>query len=351
MLEPIQFGRNTGLSVSRLCLGTMNFGEPGRGVHGGWTLPIEEARPIVKSAMDHGLFYFDCANTYGLGACEEVVGEILRGLFRREEYVLSTKLAMPMASGPNQGGLSRKHIMESVDASLRRLGLDYVDQLIIHRHPSVIPNTPPAPIEEVLEALHDVVKAGKALYLGASSMFAWQFVELQMTAALHGWTRFVSMQNHYNLIYREEEREMHPYCEKTGIAITPWSPLARGVLAGSYKGGFDKGGTARSQGRDAERARSLYKGDMEFDIARRAAEIAERLGHTPAQIAIAWLLSKPAVTAPIVGVSRVEQLDQLVAAADIVLASEDISYLEELYRPVENILVGERPLSVPAKPA
>ena len=345
MLPRVQYGKS-GLMVSRLCLGTMNFGIPGHGQHGSWTLSIDEARPIFKAAMDAGLFYFDCANNYGMGACEEVVGELLRELFPREAYVFTTKLAMPMGEGPNQGGMSRKHIMESVDSSLRRTGLDYVDQLVVHRHPHTIPDSAHAPLEEMMEALHDVVKAGKALYLGASSMYAWQFVELQMLAEMHGWTRFVSMQNHYNLIYREEEREMHPYCEKTEIAVTPWSPLARGILAGSYQGGLGGGATARSQGRDVERARGLYRGENVFDIAARVVDVADRLGHTPAQIALAWMLTKPVITAPIVGVSKLSQLEQLVAAVDIELSEVDISYLEELYRPVDNMLHDERPLSV-----
>ena len=337
MLETLQLG-NSGLSVSRLCLGTMNFGEPGRGHQGDWTLTVDEARPIFKAALDHGLFYFDCADVYGLGACERVVGELLRELVPRDQYVLSTKVSAAMGPNPNQGGLSRKHVMEGVDACLQRLGLDYIDQLIIHRHPHGRAGLACPPVEETMEALHDVVKAGKALYLGASSMFAWQFTELQMTAERHGWTRFVSMQNHYNLIYREEEREMNPYCAGTGVALTPWSPLARGILTGSYKGGFDAGSTARSQGGDRTRTEGLYRGEMDFKIAARVVEVAEKLGHTPAQIAVAWLLSKPEVTAPVVGVSKISQLDQLVAATKIILEEEDIAYLEELYRPVENLL-------------
>ena len=338
MLETIQLGTHSGLRVSRLCLGTMNFGVPGKGHQGDWTLGIDEARPIFQAAIDHGLFYFDCADFYGLGASEEVVGRILRDLLPRDEYVLATKVAMPMGAGPNQGGLSRKHVVEGVDACLARLGHDYVDHLVIHRHPHGIPSQAHTPIEETLEALHDVVKAGKALYLGASTMFAWQFAELQLTAQMNGWTRFVSMQNHYNLIYREEEREMIPYCEKTGIAITPWSPLARGILAGSYRGGLEGGTTDRSKGLDRMRTGSLYRGDRDFDIAERVIEVAEKYGHTPAQIAVAWLLHKPAVTSPIVGVSRVEQLEQLVAAADIELDEATIAYLEELYQPIENLL-------------
>jgi aryl-alcohol dehydrogenase-like predicted oxidoreductase len=337
MLATTQLG-NCGLSVSRLCLGTMNFGKPGRGHQGDWTLTLDEARPIFKAALDHGLFYFDCANVYGLGACEEIVGQLLRELAPRDEFVLSTKISGKMGENPNQVGLSRKHIMEGVDASLKRLGLDYIDQLIIHRHPHGRPGFAAPPIEETMEALHDVVKAGKVLYLGGSSMFAWQFTELQMTAERNGWTKFVSMQNHYNLIYREEEREMNPYCASTGVALTPWSPLARGILTGSYKGSFDAGSTARSRGQDRKRTEGLYRGEMDFTIADRVVEVAERLGHAPAQIAVAWLLSKPEITAPVVGVSKISQLDQLVAATEIALTAEDIAYLEEPYKPVENLL-------------
>jgi aryl-alcohol dehydrogenase-like predicted oxidoreductase len=316
----------------------MNFGEPGRGHQGDWTLGPEDARPIFKAAIDRGLNYFDCANVYGLGACETVVGQLLRELLPRDEYVLATKLAMPMGRGPNQSGLSRKHVLESVDASLQRLDLDYVDQVVIHRHPHGVPGQVSTPIEETLEALHDVVRAGKALYLGASSMFAWQFVELQMTAEANGWTKFISMQNHYNLIYREEEREMNPYCARSGVALTPWSPLARGILAGSYKGGFARGSTARSQGGDRQRTEGLYRGEMDFEIADRVVELADKYGKKPAQISVAWLLGKPEIHSPVVGVSRVEQLDQLVDATEIRLEPEDVAYLEELYRPIENLL-------------
>lgn len=337
MLKSVQLG-TSGLFVSKLCLGTMNFGVPGRGHQGDWTLSIEESRPIIKAALDHGLFYFDCADVYGLGACETVMGKLLQSLAHRDEFVLTTKIAAPMGRHPNQGGLSRKHIMEGVDASLKRLGLDYVDQLIIHRHPHGGLAKSRTPVEETMEALHDVVKAGKALYLGASSMFAWQFCELQMTAERNGWTKFVSMQNHYNLIYREEEREMNPYCAQTGVALTPWSPLARGILTGAYKGGFAGGTTQRSQGGDRQRTEGLYRGEMDFQIADRVVEVAEKLGHTPAQIAVAWLFSKPEVTAPVVGVSKISQLEQLVAAAEIELPAENVAYLEELYKPVDNLL-------------
>ncbi len=338
MLKAVQLGRNSGLRVSELCLGTMNFGEPGRGHQGDWTLGLDEARPIFERAIEHGLFYFDCADIYGVGASEKVVGALLRELLARDRYVLATKVAMPMGRGANQGGLSRKHILEGVDRCLERLGLDYVDHLVIHRHPHGVPGHVEVPIEETLEALHDVVKSGKALYLGASSMFAWQFAELQHTAEANGWTKFVSMQNHYNLIYREEEREMNPYCARTGVALTPWSPLARGILAGSYKGGFEKGSTDRSKGGDRVRTESLYRGEMDFRIVDRVIEVAKKYTATPAQIAVAWLLGKPEVTAPIVGVSKVSQLDQLVEAASISIDDADVAHLEELYRPLENLL-------------
>ncbi|HPU51012.1 MAG TPA: aldo/keto reductase [Burkholderiaceae bacterium] len=338
MLKTIPLGRNCGLKVSQLCLGTMNFGEPGRGHQGDWTIGLDEARPLFKAAIDRGLFYFDCADQYGLGASEKVVGSLLRELLPRDQFVLATKIAMPMGKGANQGGLSRKHVIEAVNASLQRLGVDYVDQLVIHRHPHGVPGHSDVPIEETLSALNEVVRAGKVLYLGGSSMFAWQFAEMQLTAKMNGWTQFVSMQNHYNLVYREEEREMNPYCIKTGVALMPWSPLARGILTGSYRGGFDGGSTARSQGRDRVRTEGLYRGEAVFSIAERVIEVAAKYGKSPAQIALAWLLGKPGVTAPVVGVSKLTQLDELVAATQITLEAEDVAYLEALYRPVENLL-------------
>ena len=338
MLNAVPLGRNCGLKVSQLCLGTMNFGEPGRGHQGDWTLGIDDARPLFKAALDHGLFYFDTADVYGLGATERVVGQLLRELLPRDEYVLATKISMPMGRGPNQGGLSRKHVLEAVDACLERLGLDYVDQLVIHRHPHGVPGYSEVPIEETLSALDEVVRAGKVLYLGGSSMFAWQFAELQLTAKMNGWTQFVSMQNHYNLVYREEEREMNPYCIKSGVALMPWSPLARGILTGAYRGGFDAGSTARSKGRDRQRTEGLYRGDAVFPIADRVVEVAAKYGKSPAQIALAWLISRPGVTAPVVGASKVEQIEQLVAATQITLEADDVAYLEALYRPVENLL-------------
>jgi aryl-alcohol dehydrogenase-like predicted oxidoreductase len=305
----------------------MNFGQPGRGHQGDWTIGLDDARPLFKAAIDRGLFYFDCADQYGLGASEKVVGALLRELLPRDQFVLATKIAMPMGKGANQGGLSRKHVIEAVNASLERLGVDYVDQLVIHRHPHGVPGYSDVPIEETLSALDEVVRAGKVLYLGGSSMFAWQFAEMQLTAKMNGWTQFVSMQNHYNLVYREEEREMNPYCIKTGVALMPWSPLARGILTGSYRGGFDGGSTARSQGRDRVRTEGLYRGEAVFSIADRVIEVAARHGKSPAQIALAWLLGKPGITAPVVGVSKLAQLDELVAATQITLEPQDVAYL------------------------
>lgn len=337
MLQPVQLGKS-GLRASQLCLGTMNFGVPGRGHQGDWTLGPDDARPIFSAAMDHGLFYFDCADIYGIGASEEVVGALLRELFTRDQYVLATKISMPMGRGANMGGLSRKHVIEGVDACLNRLGLDYIDHLVIHRHPHGIPGSVAAPIEEALQALDDVVRAGKVLYLGASSMFAWQFTELQLTAKMNGWTQFISMQNHYNLVYREEEREMIPYCAANDVALMPWSPLARGILTGAYQGGFAGGSTNRSQGADRARTESLYHGDHVFPVAERVVEVAAKYEVTPAQVALAWMLGKSYVHAPIVGVSKISQLDQLVGATKISLAEDDVAYLEALYQPVQNLL-------------
>ncbi len=337
-MQTQQLGSASGLVVSRLCLGTMNFGIPGRGHQGDWTLNVDAARPIFELAKDLGINYFDCANIYGVGASEEVVGQLLREIFQRDEYVLTTKVSMPMGRAANQGGLSRKHIFESVEASLNRLGLDYVDQLIIHRHPHGIPGQVAVPIEETLEALNDTVKAGKALYLGASSMFAWQFAELQLLAQHHGWTQFISMQNHLNLIYREEEREMLPYCRQSGVGVTPWSPLARGILTGAYRGSLESGSTNRSKGADRLRTASLYRGKMDFEIADRCTEVADQLNVSSAQVALAWLLHKPGVVAPVVGVSSTQQLTDLAAAVELKLSQADIEYLEELYQSVDNLL-------------
>ncbi len=312
---------NTGTRVSRLCLGMMSFGTPG---WRDYVLEEGPSRPIIKAAVEAGINFFDTADVYSRGGSEEVTGRVLGSLLRRREYVLATKVCQPMGDGPNDRGLSRKHIMESIDASLRRLGTDYVDLYIIHRWDEG------TPIEETMEALHDVVRAGKALYLGASSMFAWQFMKAQSVARLNGWTPFVSMQNHYNLIYREEEREMLPLCVDQGIAVTPWSPLGRGFLAGnrSREGGGD---TVRAKSDDI--AQNMYYRDADFAIADRVGEVAARLGAARAEIALSWLLAQPAVTAPIIGVSTLEQLEPLLKSVRRTLEARDRSWLEELYVP------------------
>src|SRR5574341_770882 len=309
----------TGLKVSRLCLGMMTYGDP---KWRDWILDEEQSRPIIKRAFELGINFFDTANMYSLGVSEEVTGRALHDFARRDEVVIATKVFFPMGNQPNQGGLSRKHIMASIDASLRRLGTDYVDLYQIHRLDKE------TPIEEILEALHDVVKAGKARYIGASSMYAWQFAKMQYTADLHGWTRFVSMQNHYNLIYREEEREMIPCCVDQGLAVIPWSPMARGFFAGNHRKG-DWGDTIRAKTDDY--GHSLYYRDEDFEVAERVREIADARGASGPQIALAWVLGKPFVTAPIVGASRMEHLEESMAALDIHLSPEEVRRLEEPY--------------------
>ncbi len=275
-----------------------------------WVLNEEESRPFVRRALELGINFFDTADVYSLGVSEEVSGRALRDFAKRDEVVLATKVFNPMSDAPNDRGLSRKHIMAGIDNSLRRLGTDYVDLYQIHRWDRH------TPIEETMEALHDVVKAGKARYIGASSMYAWQFAKAQYTADLHGWTRFVSMQNHYNLVYREEEREMIPLCQDQGIGVIPWSPLARGFLTGNRT--RDKGGvTARSLSDDF--AHNMYYAEGDFAIVDRVSALAERYDVTNAQIALAWLLHKPGVTSPIVGASKMPHLEQAVAALDIEL--------------------------------
>ncbi len=311
----------TGLKVSRLCLGTMTYGTPSWRP---WVLDEAAGRPFIARALEHGINFFDTADMYSLGASEEVLGRALRDMAPRHEVVVATKVFYPVTGHPNGRGLSRKHIMEAIDGSLRRLGMDFVDLYQIHRF------DPDTPIEETLEALHDVVKAGKARYIGASSMFAWQFAKMLYTQRLRGWTRFVSMQNHYNLIYREEEREMLPLCREEGIGVVPWSPLARGFLAGNRRRGrLDA--TARE--RTDTFGQELYYAEDDYVVAERVVEVAARLGVLPIQVALAWVLSRPGVTAPIVGASRLEQLDQLVAALDVTLTDDDVRALEEPYRP------------------
>ena len=319
-MEYVRFG-NTGMKVSRLCLGTMTYGKPMERWQ--WALNEEQSRPFIQKALELGINFFDTADIYSLGASEEVVGSALKEFARREDVVIATKVFNPMSQDPNDAGLSRKHIMNSIDASLRRLKTHYVDLYQIHRWDY---NTP---IEETMEALHDIVKAGKARYIGASSMYSWQFAKALYIAELHGWTRFVSMQPHYNLIYREEEREMIPLCQDQKIAVIPWSPLARGLLTG--KRTKERNETLRAK--TDEFGKSLYKSDSDFDIVNRLTEIASKKELPNAQVALAWLLSKPAITAPIVGASKPGHLEDAVAALSVKLTQDEITQLEELYQP------------------
>ncbi|CAI1003164.1 aldo/keto reductase [Serratia quinivorans] len=310
---------NTDLNVSRICLGCMTYGEPSRGNHA-WTLPEESSRPLLKQALDAGINFFDTANSYSDGSSEEIVGQALRDYARRDQVVIATKVYFPLSN--LEQGLSHAKIMQSIDDSLRRLGTDYVDLLQIHRWDYE------TPLEETLEALHDVVKAGKARYIGASSMYAWQFAKALYTADLHGWTRFVSMQNQYNLIQREEEREMLPLCAAEGIAVLPWSPLARGRLTRPW-------GETTARLVSDQVGKNLYDETEGIDaiIAERVASIAEERGVTRAQVALAWLLSKPVVSAPIIGASRHDHLEDAVAAVDLELTPEEIAELETAYVP------------------
>ena len=310
---------NADLNVSRICLGCMTYGEPDRGNHA-WTLPEESSRPLLKQALDAGINFFDTANSYSDGSSEEIVGRALRDYARRDEVVLATKVYFPMSN--LESGLSRAKIMQSIDDSLQRLGTDYVDLLQIHRWDYE------TPLEETLEALHEVVKAGKARYIGASSMYAWQFAKALYTADLHGWTRFVSMQDQYNLIQREEEREMLPLCAAEGIAVLPWSPLARGRLTRPW-------GETTARLVSDQVGKNLYDETEGIDaiIAERVASIAQERGVSRAQIALAWLLSKPVVSAPIIGASRHEHLEDAVAAVDLELTPEEIAELETAYVP------------------
>ena len=319
-MEYIRLG-NTGLKVSRLCLGTMTYGKPTD--RWPWALNEEQSRPFIKKALELGINFFDTADIYSYGASEEVVGNALKDFARRDEVVIATKVFNPMSQAPNDGGLSRKHIMSSIDASLRRLKTDYVDLYQIHRWDY------DTPIEETMEALHDIVRAGKALYIGASSMHSWQFAKALYTADLHGWTRFVSMQPHYNLIYREEEREMIPLCKDQNIAVIPWSPLARGLLTG--KRSKERNETLRAK--TDEFGKKLYFADSDFDIVNRLAEIASENGLPDAQVALAWMLSKPYITSPIIGASKPGHLEDAVAALSVTLNQKDINRLEELYQP------------------
>ena len=312
---------STGLKVSRLCLGTMTYGTP---EWRPWVLDERTSRPFIKRAIERGINFFDTADMYSRGVSEEVVGRALKEYAKRDELVLATKVFYPVEEHANSRGLSRKHILSAIDASLRRLGMDYVDLYQIHRF------DPHTPIDETLEALHDVVKAGKALYIGASSMFAWQFAKMLATQEKHGWTRFVTMQNHYHLVYREEEREMIPLCRAEGIGVIPWSPLARGFLAGNRRRGA-KNATRREQ--YDEFGHGLYYTDADYDIADRVVEVAKQKGVLPIQLALAWVIQRPGVTAPIVGASKLEQLDQLIDGLSISLSPDECYFLEEKYLP------------------
>lgn len=319
-MQYINLGRS-GLKVSRLCLGTMTYGSP---AWRPWVLSEEQSRPFIRRALELGINFFDTADMYSRGASEEVLGRALKDFARRDQVIVATKVFYRMGEGPNDEGLSRRHVMDAIDASLRRLGFDYVDLYQIHRW------DPATPIDETLEALHDILRSGKARYIGASSMYAWQFAKALYLADLRGWTRFVSMQNHYNLVYREEEREMLPLCRAEGIGTIPWSPLARGFLAGNR---------TRARGGETLRAKTdefahrLYYADADFQIVDRVVEVAERREISPTQVALAWLLQQPGVTAPIVGASKMAHLEQAVAAVNVCLDESERRHLEELYTP------------------
>ena len=318
-MDQIRLGR-TGLHVSRVCLGMMSYGNDSDRP---WVLDEAAAEPIVRRAVEGGITFFDTADVYSGGASEVATGRLLPKYISREEVVVATKINGAMTPGPNGRGLSRKHILSGIDASLGRLGMDYIDLYQIHRW------DPHTPIEETMEALHDVVRAGKARYIGASSMYAWQFAKAQRVAERHGWTRFVSMQNHYNLVYREEEREMIPQCIDQGVGVIPWSPLARGLLTGTRtRSGEKKTIRAETDGFGD----SLY-GPQDFDVVDRAAEVAGERGVPAAQVALAWLLGRPGVTAPIVGATKLGHLEDALAAADLSLTADEVARLEEPYVP------------------
>jgi aryl-alcohol dehydrogenase-like predicted oxidoreductase len=319
-MDYVKLGR-TGLDVSRICLGCMSYGGGNRGNHA-WALGEEESRPFIKKALEAGINFFDTANRYSLGRSEEILGRAIRDFARRDEVVIATKVYGRMRPGPNGGGLSRKAIFAELDASLQRLGMDYVDLYQIHRYDS------DTPIEETLEALHDAVKIGKLRYIGASSMHAWQFARALGIAEKHGWTRFVSMQNLVNLLYREEEREMLPLCAAEGIGVIPWSPQARGKLSRDWDYTSARTATDSAFGR-------LFGKTDEADkrVADRVAKVAKARGIPRAQIALAWLLAKPVITAPIVGATKLEHLDDAIAAVEVGLSSEEITALEEPYVP------------------
>jgi aryl-alcohol dehydrogenase-like predicted oxidoreductase len=311
---------HSGLKVSRLCLGAMSYGSPQAK---DWILSEAEGRPFIQYALEAGINFFDTADMYSQGESEAVLGRALRDFARREDVVVATKVFYPMGQGPNNRGLSRKHILDAIDGSLRRLGMDYVDLYQIHRWDDE------TPIEETLEALDDVVRAGKVRYIGASSMYAWQFQKALMLSEKHGWARFIAMQNHYNLVYREEEREMLPLCRDSGIGVIPWSPLARGFLT---RGGLrDAPPTVRA--RSDAFAHELYYADGDYAVAAAVADIATRRGVSPAQVALAWVLRQPAVTAPIIGATKMAHLEQAIAALNLALDDEECAALESPYQP------------------
>ena len=321
-MEYVKLG-STGLEVSRICLGLMSYGEPDRGQIPKWSLPEAESRPFFRRAIEHGINFFDTANIYSLGSSEEITGRALKEYAsNRDEIVVATKLFNPMFTGPNAKGLSRKAVMTEIDHSLRRLGMDYVDLYQIHRF------DPTTPVEETMEALHDVVKAGKARYIGASSMYAWQFSKMQYAARMNGWTRFVSMQNHYNLLYREEEREMLPLCADMKVGVIPWSPLARGRLTRDWD---DE--TERSKTDEFGRKMFATMPDADRQVVEAVKNVAERRELPRAQIALAWMLHKPVITAPIVGATKMQHLDDAVAAVSVKLSEEEIAELEAPYVP------------------
>jgi aryl-alcohol dehydrogenase (NADP+) len=316
---------STGLKVSRLALGMMTYGAKSWRE---WMLEEEESKPFIRRAVEAGINFFDTADVYSLGVSEEITGRALKEFApNREEVVIATKVFNPMSDGLNDRGLSRKHIHAAIDNSLRRLGVDYVDLYQIHRF------DPHTPIEETVEALNDVVRAGKALYIGASSMYAWQFLKMLETQRRLGAARFVTMQNHYNLVYREEEREMIPLCQSEGIGLIPWSPLARGFLAGNRKANEDKKQAETTRARTDDFAHGLYYRDSDFTVVDRLTEIAQARGVKNAQVALAWILAKPGVSAPIIGASKMYQLEDALAALEIKLTPEEITKLEEPYEP------------------
>src|SRR5215204_1376080 len=320
-MQYINLGK-TGMKVSRLCLGMMSYGSK---TWREWILEEEDAKPFVKRALDAGINFFDTADVYSLGESERVTGNLFKNLgVKRENIVLATKVNGQMSDDVNDKGLSRKHIMDSIDKSLKRLQMDYVDLYQIHRWDKE------TPIEETMEALNDVVRAGKARYIGASSMFAWQFAKAQHTAEKHGWTPFISMQNHYNLVYREEEREMIPLCLDQGVGLIPWSPMARGFFAGNRK---RDGSGETSRANSDPFAKDLYFRDEDFTVAECSADIAQTRGVTSSQIALAWILNKPHIASPIIGATKMDHLNQAIASLDIKLSEDEIKQLEEPYKP------------------